>query len=165
MGLSLGSNFSNTLSHVYIWALPSWAISVSMKAVLSHREGGSTQTNENVTPMQVCSPLVTIWEWSFTRVQSILAERQWIISNWKRNRLWRLPQKLVNEITLTTTTVCICWRSQRTKTILLIANVSRKNIKQVFCLFLWLFFYNILSSSLSELTDAHGQMNQSLFLS
>lgn len=148
MGLSLGSHFSkNTLSHVYIWALPSWAISVSMKAVLSQTEGGSTQTNENVTPMQVCSPLVTISEWSFTRVyftrvQSILAERQWIISNWKRNRFWRLPQKLVNEITLTTTTVCICWRSQRTKTILLIANVSRKKLESryYFCHFLWLVF-------------------------
>lgn len=129
MGLSLGSHFANTLSHVYIWALPSWTISVSMKAVLSHRERGSTQTNENVTPMQVCSPLVTLSEWSFTRVQSTLAERQWIISNWKRNRFWHLPQKLVHEITLTTTTVCICWRSQRTKTILLIANVSRKKIE------------------------------------
>lgn len=69
MGLSLGSLFSkNTLSQVYIWALPSCAISVNMKALLSHGEGGSTQTNENMTPMQHCSPLVTIPERSFTRV-------------------------------------------------------------------------------------------------
>lgn len=55
------------LSNAYILALLSWSISVAVKAVLSHRGGGSTHSNENTNPTQHCSPLAAISECFFTK--------------------------------------------------------------------------------------------------